>query len=84
MKPGILFSKNPVHNSIDAEVISTEAGKIQVSVFTNYGQKVLSETVKISVGSNLLSFSSENLQPGLHRLVLETGTDRKVFSFVKE
>lgn len=78
------LKQNPVHNSIDAEIISAEAGNIQVSVFTNYGQKVLSETAKISVGPNLLSFSTQNLQPGLHRLVLETGTERKVLPFVKE
>jgi hypothetical protein len=78
------LKQNPVRHSIDAEVISTEAGNIQVSIFTNYGQKVLAETAKLSIGINQLSFSSQNLQPGLHRLVLESGNERKVISFVKE
>jgi len=78
------LKQNPVRNSIDAEVVSTEAANIQVSIFTNYGQKVLSETARLSTGINNLSFSSQNLLPGLHRLVLESGSERKVISFVKE
>jgi hypothetical protein len=78
------LKQNPVRSTIQAEVITAEAGNLQVSVYTNYGQKVLSETAKLSAGTNNLSFSSQNLLPGLHRLVLETGSERKVISFVKE
>lgn len=78
------LKQNPVRNTIDAEVISAEAGNLQVSVYTNFGQKVLSETAKLTAGINNLSFSSHNLLPGIHRLVLETGSERKVISFVKE
>lgn len=78
------LKQNPVRNSIDAEVISANTGNLQVSVFTNFGQRVLSETAKLSTGVNNLSFSSQNLLPGIHRLVLETGTERKVITFVKE
>jgi len=78
------LKQNPVRNTIEAEVISANAGTIQISVFTNYGQKVLTETAKLSSGINNLSLSSQNLLPGLHRLVLETGSERKVISFVKE
>lgn len=78
------LKQNPVRNKIEAEVISANAGNIQISVYTNYGQKVLTETAKLSSGINNLSLSSQNLLPGLHRLVLETGSERKVISFVKE
>jgi hypothetical protein len=78
------LKQNPVRNTIDAQVISAEAVNIQVSVYTNYGQKVLAETAKLATGINNLSFSSQNLHPGIHRLVLETGSERKVISFVKE
>ena len=78
------LKQNPVHNTIEAEVISANAGTIQVSVYTNYGQKVFGETAKLVSGINNLSFPSQNLLPGLHRLVLETGGERKVISFVKE
>ncbi|RYZ27825.1 MAG: hypothetical protein EOO10_11520 [Chitinophagaceae bacterium] len=78
------LKQNPVRNSIEAEVVSTEAGNIQVSIFTSYGQKVLSEVAKLTTGVNYLSFSSQNLLPGIHRLVLERGSERKVISFVKE
>jgi hypothetical protein len=76
--------QNPVHNTIEAQVISAEAVNLQVSVYTNYGQKVSTETVRLVSGINNLSFPSQNLLPGLHRLVLETGSERKVISFVKE
>lgn len=78
------LKQNPVRNTIDAEVISAAAGNLQVSVYTGYGQKMLAETAKLTAGTNHLSFSSQNLLPGLHRLVLETGSERKVISFVKE
>ena len=78
------LKQNPVRNSIDAEVISASTGNLQISVYTNFGQRVLSETAKLSAGLNNLSFSSQHLLPGIHRLVLETGSERKVISFVKE
>jgi hypothetical protein len=78
------LKQNPVRNNIEAEVISAETGNLQVSVYTNFGQKVISETAKLTSGVNHLSYSSQNLLPGLHRLVLETGSERKVISFVKE
>ena len=78
------LKQNPVRNTIDLEVISAEAGNIQLSVYTNYGQKISSETAKLSTGLNNLSLSPQNLLPGIHRLVLETGSERKVISFVKE
>ena len=78
------LKQNPVRNTIEAEVISANPASIQISVYTNYGQKVLSETAKLTAGINNLSFPSQNLLPGLHRLVLETGSERKVISFVKE
>jgi hypothetical protein len=78
------LKQNPVRNSIEAEVISAEAGNIHVSVYTNFGQKVTSETAKLFVGTNHLSISSQSLLSGVHRLVLETGSERKVISFVKE
>jgi hypothetical protein len=61
-----------------------EACLVQVSIFSNFGQKLLTETARLTPGTNNLSFSSQNLLPGLHRLVLETGSERKVISFVKE
>lgn len=78
------LKQNPVQNRIDFEVIVSEAGNIQVSVYTNYGQKTITETFRLSAGINNLTLSSQNLLPGLHRLVLETGSERKVISFVKE
>ena len=78
------LKQNPVHNSIDVEVISALAGTLTVSVYTAYGQKAKTETAKLSSGINLLSFSSQNLLPGLHRLVLDSGAVRTVLSFVKE
>ena len=78
------LKQNPVRNSIDAEVISAETGNMQVSIVTAYGQKIMTETAKLTAGVNHLTFSSQNLLPGLHRLVLETGSERKVISFMKE
>jgi hypothetical protein len=78
------LKQNPVRNSIDAEVISADGGQLHISVFTNFGQKMFSETTNVSAGTNHLSFPSQNLLPGIHRLVLETGSERKVISFVKE
>ena len=78
------LKQNPVRNTIDVEVISAEAGNIQLSVYTSYGHKVITETAKLSAGINNLSLSPQNLVSGIHRLVLETGSERKVISFVKE
>lgn len=78
------LKQNPVRNTIDIEVISATAGNLQLSVYTNYGQKMVTETAKLVNGVNHLSLSSQNLLPGLHRLILETGSERKVVSFIKE
>lgn len=78
------LKQNPVHQQIELEVISAEAGSVLASIYTAYGQKVKSETTKFSAGTNRLSLSSQNLLPGLHRLVLESSGERKVISFVKE
>lgn len=78
------LKQNPVRAAVEVEVISPEAANLQTSIYTAYGQKVASETTRLSVGTNLLSFSSQNLLPGLHRLVLESGGKRTVISFVKE
>ena len=76
--------QNPVQQTIDVEINLPTATAVQATVFTAYGQRVFSEAAKLSPGANLLSLSSQNLLPGLHRLVLESATERKVLSFVKE
>ena len=78
------LKQNPVHQTIDVDLVSPKEGNLQVSVYTAYGQKLIEQTAMLSAGKNSLSLSSQNLLPGLHRLVLETGTERKVISFVKE
>jgi hypothetical protein len=78
------LKQNPVRNSIDVEVISAEAVSVQLSVYTAYGQKLSTATENLTVGTNNFSLSSQNLLAGIHRLVLETGSERKVISFVKE
>lgn len=76
--------QNPVRHVLELEVGASDAGSLQTSIYTAYGQKVAVETSKLSPGTNLLSLSTQNLLPGLHRLVVETGAERKVLSFVKE
>lgn len=76
--------QNPVRNAIELEVSLPEAGSLQTSVYTAYGQKIRSETTKLSAGTHLVTVSSHNLLPGLHRLVLESGGERTLLSFVKE
>ena len=78
------LKQNPVHQSIEVEIISPSDVSLQASIYTAYGQKAFVQTTKLFSGVNLLSLSSQNLLPGLHRLVLETGNERKVISFVKE
>ncbi len=78
------LKQNPVHNSINVEVVSALAGTLIISVYTAYGQTAITETTKLSNGVNHLSFSSQALLPGLHRLVLESGAERAVLSFVKD
>ena len=78
------LKQNPVRQQIQVEVISSERSNLQTSVYTAYGQKIKTEATKLFAGTNLISISSQNLLPGLHRLVLESGSERKVISFVKE
>lgn len=78
------LKRNPVGQSVEVEVTSTSAQQLQATVVTGQGQKLATETARLSAGTNSLSFPLQNLQPGLHRLVLEAGSERKVISFVKE
>lgn len=78
------LKQNPVRHVIEVEVQAANAGSATATVFTAYGQMASTEAVRLSAGANLLRFPSQNLLPGLHRFVLETGSERKVISFVKE
>lgn len=78
------LKQNPVRASVDVEIVWVETGLAQASILTAYGQKALTEIVKLSAGKNQISLSSQDLLPGLHRLVIEAGGERKVLSFVKE
>jgi hypothetical protein len=78
------LKQNPVRQVIELEVVAPGKTDLQATVYTNYGQKVASETARLTMGVNNFSISSQSLLPGLHRLVLETGSERKVISFVKE
>lgn len=78
------LKQNPVRNLVQVDIKSVEAGQLQATIYTSAGQRILTETVKLATGLNQVSISSQNLLPGLHRLVLELGKERKVISFVKE
>ena len=78
------LKQNPVRNALEIEILSPEAGELKASVYNNYGQKIATESVKVAAGSNQLMLTPQNLQAGIHRLVMEMGNERKVISFVKE
>jgi hypothetical protein len=78
------LKQNPVRNSVDVEIIAAEASLLHATIFTAYGQRLLSETATLSAGTHPFTLSATSLSPGLHRLVLEAGNERKVISFIKE
>lgn len=78
------LKQNPVRQLIDLEIDAVADGQLQATVTTAYGQKLLSETSKLSVGKNKVTLSAQDLLPGLHRLMLECGGKRALLSFVKE
>ena len=82
--PTFKLKQNPVRNSVDFEVTCTEAVTVASTIYTVDGVKLATQTTSLPAQASLLSISSQSLKAGVYRLALDTGKERKVFSFVKE
>jgi len=80
----VRLKQNPVRNSIEIEISSFAAREASVTIVSQGGQQVASQTVRLSTGSNQLSLSTQSLLQGIYRLVVDAGTERKTLSFIKE
>jgi hypothetical protein len=80
----VRLKQNPVRSSIDIEVNASAAQEASVAIVSQAGQQVASQTVRLSTGANQLSLSTQSLLQGIYRLVVDTGSERKTLSFIKE
>lgn len=80
----IRLLQNPVHSSINFEVNIGTAKQISVAIVSQTGQRVASQTFRLSSGTNQLSLPAQSLYQSLYRLVVDAGTEQKTVSFIKE
>lgn len=80
----VRLKQNPVRNNIDIELNALSAKQASIAVVSQAGQQMTSQTFRLSSGVNQLSISSQSLLQGLYQLVVETGNERKIISFIKE
>jgi hypothetical protein len=78
------LKQNPVRSTIDVELNSATTKQASVTIVSQSGQQVASQTFRLTTGVNQLSISAQLLLQGFYQLVVEAGNDRKVISFIKE
>jgi hypothetical protein len=80
----IRLKQNPVRSSIDFDVNVPSSRQISIAVVSQAGQQVASQTVRLPAGTNRLSLPAQSLFKGIYQLVVNTGTEQKTLSFIKE
>ena len=80
----VRLKQNPVRNNIEVELNALAAKQVSVTIVSQAGQQMASQTFRLSSGTNQLSVSSQSLLQGLYQLVVEAGSERKIISFIKE
>lgn len=80
----VRLKQNPVRNNVEVELNALSAKQASVTIVSQAGQQITSQTFRLSSGTNQLSLSSQTLLQGLYQLVVEAGSERKIISFIKE
>lgn len=84
MQIAVRLKQNPVRANIEVEVSAASARQASLTIVSQNGLQIASQTFRLSTGINQLSFSAQSLMQGLYQLVVEVGTERKTLSFIKE
>ncbi|WP_162944886.1 T9SS type A sorting domain-containing protein [Flavisolibacter nicotianae] len=80
----VRLKQNPVRNNIEVELTAASARQASLTVVSQNGLQVATQTFRLSTGINQLSLSAQSLLQGLYQLVVEAGSERKTLSFIKE
>lgn len=80
----VRLKQNPVRNDIELEIEAGSDRQASVAVVSNAGQQFITQTFRLSPGTNRLTVSTTGMQQGLYQLIVQKGSDRKTISFIKE
>ena len=80
----VRLKQNPVRNNVEVELNALSAKQASVTIVSQAGQQITSQTFRLSSGTNQFSLPSQSLLQGLYQLVVEAGSERKIISFIKE
>lgn len=80
----VRLKQNPVRSNIELEIIGETAKQAAVTVVSQAGHQVSSQTYRLTAGANKLLIPAQAMGQGMYQLLVEAGQDRKVISFIKE
>lgn len=80
----IRLKQNPVRHSVNVEVNSFVAREATLTVVSQAGLPLAAQAVRLSKGITQVSLTTQGLLPGVYRLVVDAGSERKTLSFIKE